>query len=319
MNKINIVLATDKNYAQHAAVAITSILCNTAHPSNIHFYIIDDNIDDDNKNKLQYTVRKFNSNINFVNISENSLNQVFVSGSITRAAYFRLTIPNILPKSVNKVIYLDCDLIVLGDIINLWNLDMCQKPIAATADFGILSSNNKCHEKKVNLNWKKEYSYFNSGVLLINVMLWRKNNYANKLIELVQTHKFRHHDQDALNYLFMNNWTPIPLYWNVIPPVFNMNLSIIKNKKMRQNALNALNHISIIHYAGGYKPWEYQIYEGFNEKYYEYLGKTEYKNAKMPQPNIKKKHSITRQLIRLKWAAFIKRVNIIIKFLEGIN
>ena len=307
MDKINIVLATDKNYAQHAAVAMVSILCNTTHQSNIQFYIIDDNIDDNNKTKLQNTVQKFNSNIIFVKIPENSLNQVFVSGSITRTAYFRLTIPNILPKTVDKVIYLDCDLIVLDDVINLWNLDICQKPIAATADFGILSSNNKCHEKEVNLNWKKEYSYFNSGVLLIDIMLWRKNNYANKLIELVQTHKFRHHDQDALNYLFMNNWTSIPLCWNVIPPVFNMNLSIIKNKKMRQNALNALNHISIIHYAGGYKPWEYKIYKGFNDKYYKYLDKTEYKNANMPQPNIKKNHSITRQLIRLKWAAFIKR------------
>lgn len=307
MNKINIVLATDKNYAQHAAVTITSILCNTTQQSNIQFYIIDDNIDDDNKTKLQDTVKQFNSNIIFVKIPENSLNQVFVSGGITRAAYFRLAIPNILPKTVNKVIYLDCDLIVLDDIVNLWNLDMCQKPVAATEDFGILSSTSKCREKEINLNWKKEYSYFNSGVLLIDVMLWRKNNYASQLIELVQTHKFRHHDQDALNYLFMNNWTSLPLCWNVIPPVFNMNLSIIKNKIMRQNALKALNNISIIHYAGGYKPWEYKIYKGFNEGYYEYLGKTEYKNAKMPQPNKKTNHSIIRQLLRLKWAFLIKK------------
>lgn len=307
MDKINIVLATDKNYAQHAAVTITSILCNTTQKSNIQFYIIDDNIDDDNKTKLQDTVKQFNSNIIFVKIPENSLNQVFVSGGITRAAYFRLAIPNILPKTVNKVIYLDCDLIVLDDIVNLWNLDMCQKPVAATEDFGILSSTSKCREKEINLNWKKEYSYFNSGVLLIDVMLWRKNNYASQLIELVQTHKFRHHDQDALNYLFMNNWTSLPLCWNVIPPVFNMNLSIIKNKIMRQNALKALNNISIIHYAGGYKPWEYKIYKGFNEGYYEYLGKTEYKNAKMPQPNKKTNHSIIRQLLRLKWAFLIKK------------
>ena len=307
MDKINIVLATDKNYAQHAAVTITSILCNTTQQSNIQFYIIDDNIDDDNKTKLQDTVKQFNSNIIFVKIPENSLNQVFVSGGITRAAYFRLAIPNILPKTVNKVIYLDCDLIVLDDIVNLWNLDMCQKPVAATEDFGILSSTSKCREKEINLNWKKEYSYFNSGVLLIDVMLWRKNNYASQLIELVQTHKFRHHDQDALNYLFMNNWTSLPLCWNVIPPVFNMNLSIIKNKIMRQNALKALNNISIIHYAGGYKPWEYKIYKGFNEGYYEYLGKTEYKNAKMPQPNKKTNHSIIRQLLRLKCAFLIKK------------
>ena len=88
-------------------------------------------------------------------------------------------------NDVQKVIYLDCDLLVLQDIVDLWNFDMQSNPLAATEDFGILSSKGKCREKEKNLCWNKEYSYFNSGVLLLDLELWRRENYANKLMKLV--------------------------------------------------------------------------------------------------------------------------------------
>ena len=202
---------------------------------------------------------------------------------------------------------MDCDLLVLGEITELWNLDMQSKPIAAAEDYGILSSKGKRAEKTKNFDWKEDDSYFNSGVLLIDVKQWRDNDYAGKLIKLVGERSFRHHDQDALNYMFMDKWTKLPLRWNVIPPVFNMMPRIAFNSKMRKKAVEALQNVGIFHYAGGYKPWEYTIHEGFNEKYYEYLAHTEYKNVKMPQPNLKKKgHSINRQMWRLKWAELFR-------------
>ena len=107
----------------------------------------------------------------------------------------------------------------------------------------------------------------------------------------------------------MHNWAKMPLCWNVIPPVFNMMLRIVWQKSLRTEALQALNNICIMHYAGGYKPWEYVAYAGFNEKYYEYLAVTEYKDVTMPQPNLKKKgHSISRQLWRMKWAKLVKKL-----------
>jgi lipopolysaccharide biosynthesis glycosyltransferase len=304
---INIVLATDNNYAQHATVAMTSVLANTSNKKRITFFIINDNISEESKQKMAKTVEELEGNIYFVEPNTEALKDVFVSGNLTRAAYLRLDIPNILPNNVQKVIYLDCDLLVLQDITDLWNFDMQGNPVAATEDFGILSSKGKCKEKVRNLSWNKEYSYFNSGVLLLDLELWRQENYANKLTELVVKRNFRHHDQDALNFLFMNNWAKLDLKWNVIPPIFNMNLKVVLNTNLRAKALVALKDMGIIHYAGGYKPWEYGIHKGFNEKYYEYLMHTEFKEAVMPQPNPKKKgHSIERQKLRLRWADIVK-------------
>lgn len=306
MNKIYIALATDKNYAQHAAVAMVSVLVNSKEPKNIQFFIIDDNIDNENKNKMRLSVEKFGSSIEFIKVKEKTLDNVFVSGNLTKAAYLRLTIPDILSSAIKKVIYLDCDLLVLDDIRKLWNIDMQSKPVAAAEDYGILSSSGKCSEKNTNLDWKKEYSYFNSGVLILDLQEWRRNGYSQKLVDLVLSRNFRHHDQDALNFLFMKNWCPIPLRWNIIPPIFNMTFNVMINKNFFRKSLVALQNKGIVHYAGGYKPWEYSEYKGFNDNYYKYLSLTAYKDVIMPQPNLKKKnHSIQRQLWRLKWADLI--------------
>lgn len=306
-NFINIVLASDGNYAQHACVAMTSVLNNTDKPEQIRFFLIDDNIDKNNKKACMQSVANNGGQLHIIKANEKALSNVFVSGNLTRAAYFRLDIPNILPDDVKKVIYIDCDLLVLDDIEKLWNFDMQNKPVAAAEDFGILSSKGKLDEKVKNIGIQKGDSYFNSGVLLIDIEQWRENDYAARLITLVGERNFRHHDQDALNYMFIGKWAKLSLRWNVIPPVFNMMPRIAFNSGMRKTAVEALKNIGIFHYAGGYKPWEYDVYEGFNEKYYEYLSHTEYKNVKMPQPNPKKKgHSISRQLWRLKWAKLFK-------------
>lgn len=305
---INIVLASDGNYAQHACVAMTSVLLNTEKPEKIRFFLIDDNIDEKNKALCLNTIEKNGGRLSFVTANEDALKNAYISGSLTRAAYFRLDIPNILPIDVERAIYLDCDLLVLDEIKKLWNYDMQNNPVAAVEDYGILSSKGKRAEKTKNFDWKEDDSYFNSGVLLIDVKQWRENNYAGKLIKLVGERSFRHHDQDALNYMFMGKWGKLPIRWNVIPPIFNMMPRIAFDSKMRKNAIKALRNIGIFHYAGGYKPWEYDVYKGFNEKYYEYLAHTEYKNVKMPQPNHKKKnHSVNRQMWRLQWAKLIQK------------
>ncbi|MDY2636567.1 MAG: glycosyltransferase family 8 protein [Phascolarctobacterium sp.] len=308
-NSINIILATDKNYAQHATVAMASVLLNTYTPKKIYFFVIDDNINADNKEKMLSSVNKLGGRLSFVTANEKALEDVFVSGNLTRAAYLRLDIPNMVPFSVDRIIYIDCDLLVLSDIKQLWETDLNGKPLAATEDFGILSSSAKRAEKIKNLAWKREYSYFNSGVLLIDVKQWRESNNAKKLLKLAVTKSFRHHDQDVLNYLFMNNWVKLEAKWNVIPPIFNMPFRTVIDSALRKRAIAALKAPAILHYAGGYKPWEYESVIGFNDKYYEYLSYTEYCNVKMPQPNPKKKgHSLSRQLWRLKWARFISNI-----------
>lgn len=310
-NKINIVFASDNNYAQHTAVAMASVLVNTKVPQRIQFYLIDDEIQPGNKEKITKTVQNLDGNIEFIKIKNSRLEDCYVSGELSRASYFRLDIANILDKSIEKIIYLDCDLLVYDDIEKMWQLDMGGKPVAATCDLGIMASARVRKQKNKFIGLPFDAPYFNAGVLIMDLKKWRDGNYAEAIIALATQNKYPNHDQDALNKFFMNNWQEIPLRWDVIPPVFNLFLKIVTKPDLRKKAIEAKLNPAIFHYAGGYKPWEYEIHDGFNDKYYEYLKLTEYKDAKMPQFDKRRKNrSIKRQMLRLKmgnmWAKIFK-------------
>lgn len=309
INFVNIVFSSDDNYAQHTAVAMASILLNTNNPNNIRFFIIDDGISEDKKSKIKSTADNLQSTVEFITVKNTELMQGFVSGEISRACYFRIDIPNILPISVKKVIYLDCDLLLYDDIQVLWETDIGQYPIAAVCDYGIMASKRLRRQKMKYIGLPAQADYFNSGVLVMDLEVWRKADYSSKVIGVVKNNRFPNHDQDALNKVFMNNWYVLPLRWNVIPPVFNLFVKILKNKLMRKNAIEAKKNPAIFHYAGGYKAWEYKLYQGFNDQYYKYLEYTDFKNEKMPQPNMKRKgRSIKRQLFRLKIADLLMSI-----------
>lgn len=306
--KINIVFACDSNYAQHATVAMMSILKNTADPTRIVFYLLDDQIDAAVKAKIQASIEQAHAAIHFCEVDASQFAEFFVSGQLSRAAYFRLEMGHLLPDSVEKVIYLDCDLLVLDDIAELWNYDMSNHPLAAIMDLGIMASSKDWRGKQEQLGFSSDDIYFNSGVLMVNLKDWREHDYGRQAEQLAEQNKYRHHDQDALNQLFHRDWQPVPLRWNVIPPVWYLFLKILKRREFRHMAIEARKHISILHYAGGYKPWEYEAYAAFNAKYYEYLRQTEFCNAEMPQPDPRRKgRSIARQLRRLKLADFWQR------------
>ncbi len=301
--KIHIVFASDSNYAQHAAVAMTSILTNMEAPERAAFYLLDDEVEPAVRRKMQGTVEHFGSELSFIPVDASAFSELFVSGQLSRTAYFRLEMGTLLPETVQKAIYLDCDLLVKEDIQKLWNHDMQGHPLAAVPDLGIMASSKDWKKKQRELGLKQEDLYFNSGVLMVDLKQWREQDYGRRVEQLAHDNAYQHHDQDALNKAFYGNWQPLPLRWNVIPPVWNMFAKILLRTRFRKAALEARRDIAILHYAGGYKPWEYEIHPGFNEYYYELLERTEFRDAVMPRPDKRRKgRSIRRQMLRLKAA-----------------
>lgn len=307
LDKINVALAADNNYAQHVAVVMASIIANTSDPNRLCFYLLSDGIAADKIAKLQATLAGTGAKLVVCDLSSyKGFEKLYTSGHISKAAYFRLDMANILPNNVKKVIYMDVDLLVFKDIAELWNFDMQRKAIAAVPDYGIMASKRLMHQKHEVIGLATNKKYFNSGVVIMDLAQWREHDYSSKVIELAANGNFPHHDQDALNKLFMDNWSELPLTWNVIPPVFDLLPKVLFNSCFRQSAIQARKNIAILHYAGRYKPWEFIIKEGFNDRYYNYLKNTAFANELMPQPskNMKGK-SLTRQMLRIHIADFI--------------
>ena len=190
----------------------------------------------------------------------------------------------------------------------MWQIDLKNLPLAAVPDYGIMASTRLCKQKAAVIGLPVGEKYFNSGVLVVNLKEWRKEDYTKQILEIINNNQFPHHDQDALNKLFMHKWQTLDLRWNIIPPVFNLFSKILLNRNFRKNAITARKNPGIIHYAGRYKPWEFTLHNGFNDKYYQYLQLTSFADSSMQQPSKSMKgKSIVRQLLRLKIAKiFIK-------------
>lgn len=308
MNKtINIVLCSDDNYAQHIAVVMASVMANTK--AQVRFFVINDNISQEKIIKLKNTAANFKISVEFINVPEDKFTNVYLSGHVSKAAYFRLALADIMPDYIEKVIYLDVDLLVYDDINKLWKYNLENFPLGAVKDFGIMASKRLCRQKAEVIGLPDNEAYFNSGVLLINLKKWREEDYTEQILEVINKNQFPHHDQDVLNKIFMKNWLKIDLRWNIIPPVFNLFFKILLNKTFRNQAINAKRNPGIIHYAGRYKPWEFSLHQGFNDMYYQYLKQTAFADEKMPQPskNMKGK-SIFRQMLKLKMADFLSEL-----------
>ena len=250
METINIALAADNNYAQHVAVVMESILENTDEANKVRFFLLSDAITAEKITGLQQTISGKNAELVICDLSAyKGFEKLYTSGHISKAAYFRLDMANILPADVQKVIYLDVDLLVLQDIAGLWNIDMQGKAIAAVPDYGIMASKRLMQQKHEVIGLPLDKKYFNSGVVIMDLQQWRANDYSAKVIELAATGNFPHHDQDALNKLFMYNWTELPLSWNVIPPIFDLLAKVLFNSRFRASAIKARNNIAILRRA----------------------------------------------------------------------
>ena len=308
MDEIAVAVAADDRYAQHGAVACASILLQHQRGCPVHVYFLSDNISKEKEAAITATVTRLQGKISFIATGDIAI-QAHTSGHINRAAYLRLMLDQLLPENVTKVIYLDTDLLVLDDIETLWHTPLEGKPMAAVPDLGILCSKRMVKQKEATLGIPAGDLYFNSGVMVLDLAAWRSHHYGRQVLEKVAQGAFRHHDQDGLNLVFKDNWQALPLRWNVIPPIFTLPLKVLTHSTWRRKAIEAAKHPAVFHWAGRYKPWEFERDGAFNERYYDVLKETAFADVPMPQPSADMKgKSIGRQEFRMKVAKMWERI-----------
>lgn len=264
MKTIPIFLSSDDKFTPFLAVTISSICYNTNH--FINFYILDSNIKKFNKIRIDNLTKKFkNCSIEFVKIdTEKYFNNFKINEQCNINTYFRFLIPE-LKYNIQKAIYLDCDIVVLDDIIKLYEENLENKIIGAIPEyhyttFTLLNNvKNKCN---IDCNHK----YFNAGVMLIDCDKWRQNNITVKLfkIEKEYRNKLMFLDQDVLNKCFECNYKELNIKYNVM----HSGDDVIEQFDITiQNIIKNMNdNIVIRHFAGITKPWK-NCYYGNSKKY----------------------------------------------------
>lgn len=305
---INIVVATDDNYAQHAAVTLMSAyeMCNKEY--SINSYILDIGISEDKKQKIRDSLSRYNGEVFFIEVDKERFQGCYISNHYNSSVYYRLDLANILSDSIVKCLYVDCDVLFFDDVAKLWEINLQGHPIAAVEDLGLTLSKKSRKEKKINIGLKDDMLYFNSGVVLMDLEQWRENKYSEKCLSEVFSKNYISHDQDILNKVFLNNWMQLDFRWNVTPPITYLYPKVLTRSCYRKRVILARENPGILHYAGRYKAWEFIKVENFNKCYYDLLAKSEFKNVEMPQiSNQNQGRNLDKELIRLKFADILSK------------
>lgn len=264
---INIALCSDENYIKYCCTVIASIIANTNTPEKLNFHILTPSLSNETRDIIKNwsTEKKIEISIYTVNTDDFSN---IDTGRFSISTLIRLKLEDYIPKNITKIIYLDSDLVVLGDICNLFKTDLENQPVAATLDLATDPSYNSSllsgHEK-----------YFNAGVLLIDLEKWRNLNVFSKALTLLKHKNLKYLDQDALNLILDNNWKRLNLRYNFQPSSY----SVLKNKyahltKLENEILESIKCPAIVHFIGKIKPWHGKCYHPLQNEFIKYSQNT---------------------------------------------
>ncbi|MDR0546858.1 MAG: glycosyltransferase family 8 protein [Dysgonamonadaceae bacterium] len=265
---MDIVLCTDNNYAQYCTVAIASV-CRNNKGTHISFHIITDGLSEKNKRNIQKVISGYAQKIIFYSIDSTVLKNCPIHSTVRNcdtniAVYFRLLIPLLLPETIEKVLYLDCDLVVRKNLSELWKIDIGNNPIGAVKEYDYFDGIIADTEMLKKLNFDPTKGYFNSGVLLMNLPYWREHDLSNKLINFIDTYSesIRYWDQDAINVVLSGNIKPLPPRFNVQTIFLDKNSPVNKTKGEEP---------AICHYTEYWKPDHPECCHAYKNEYYKYL------------------------------------------------
>lgn len=280
MTKIDIAIAPDDNYAKHCGVVMASTISNAKEGTSINFYILDGGISEENKSALQHIGAGKSYTVNFIRIDKKDFEifppfSCFASMSyITVSTWYRLKVASLLPTSVKRVLYLDCDVIVRQPLDELFESDMEGCLMAGAID-------NLWQRYSKTLGLPNSYRYFNAGVMLIDLEAWRAENVEGKLFTFLHEdpERLKLMDQNVLNICLYGRVKHLGIKWNFQYGVPFLEDTCYYLKEVRDEYVRANFDIGILHYMGPYKPWEKGIggLHKYRMEYFKYLKLTPWK------------------------------------------
>ena len=232
---MDICYATNESFAPYMAVSIVSLLENNA-SRNVVVHILHSDLSEATTARLKmFETRYKNAKIQFHKIDDSRFEKFGLTiGHITRETYFRYMIAEVLPN-ISRVLYLDGNTIVNGDICELFDTDLTNYYCAGVSDIYIESVGYK---KTLGLDGL----YINAGVILFNLDEMRKTDIAEKLFKLTAENNFKYQDQDTINVTFNGKIKELDCIYNF--------------KRAHQKAFpEKVPSAKIIHYVGPSKPW----------------------------------------------------------------
>lgn len=268
---IRVLFCCDPGYYQHLAVALWSLLAhNRRHDIEVH--LITGLRDATAETRLRASLASFEPvRLEIHEFTWPEKHSWHTSEHITAETYTRLHCPQVLDGAIDKVLYLDADLLVVDDLGPLWATDVSDVALAAAPDpYG--------EDRDQALGLPPGAIYFNAGVLLINLARWRAEGLTERLSAYIreQGPRLRQHDQDALNALLHDRIRVLDLRWNLQARALHPHRAAAVH---RPDLRRAARQPGIIHFASSRKPWIFSVAIPHRALYRRYLRRTAWRDA----------------------------------------
>lgn len=210
--------------------------------------------------------------VRWLPVAESSVAGAHFNESLSNASLFRLRLGELLPAGVDRVIYLDGDVIVKDSLAPLFASDLGGSVVGAVRDAGCLWAAGPMGMSWRSLGVDPAGPYFNSGVLVIDRAAWTYEEVGARALELLRGAALRWGDQDALNAVLQGRWVEQHRRWNlqtVDLTGYSLNWAIA-----RDEVESAIADPAIVHFTGPEKPWHYGCAHPVANEWFAYLDKT---------------------------------------------
>lgn len=253
---IVVVTAADNRFVLALAVMVRSLIENLAPGKRLAVYILDAGIRAANRRKLLASWDLQRARVVWLKTPRKRLQGLPDLPWYGLSIYNRLLAADLLPRRVRRMLYLDADVLILDDVSRLWRTSLQGKILGAVQDVGFMlleEANLPMDGREVPPSSK----YFNSGVLLLDLDRWRRENCTEETLLYLRNHRARvaFPDQDALNVVCAGQWRELPMRWNCS---LHASLSRLPSLSLEEQVdhSEAVARPGILHFMGTPKPWE---------------------------------------------------------------
>ncbi|ELY4671727.1 DUF4422 domain-containing protein [Cronobacter muytjensii] len=282
--RMSVCMSFDDAYAAHASVAITSMLANAAPGQEIDVFIIcDARLCRENREKIR-SMSTADVTFHFLEVEPGMLPALPLNRQyISLNTYYRLLMLRLLPSGIDKVLYLDSDVVVCSSLADLWDVQMDDCCIAGVPDEGGVLQARRLHPHA-------GPDYINAGVLLFNIAQIGMRFPDMLVVCAERYYRHRHlitlQDQDILNITFRDSIYVLPLKWNVSSRMFTYN--DLEHGYSVDMATEAINAPGILHYTDSKKPWNFFCEHPLRHLYWQYRSQCPFRTLSLREKFIRR-------------------------------
>lgn len=263
---IHIACCSNEKLAPMFGVVMTSVGVNVK-SDDVMMYLLHNGLKDKTIKRLNKIAERFHIALELMEINASLLKDCPTNKKLHYAdimMYARFLLPSMLPD-LDKVIYLDCDLVVNGDLKDLWDFDVNGVAVAMAPDHLYKDATTLERLKMTN------GEYLNSGVIVMNLEYWRKHNVQNRVLSFIEDNgkDLIYFDQDALNVTLQNERRKLPIKYDCTPYHLLRNLDNFPSE-IHEEIRKARITPTIFHYMGPTKPWSLGSYVPGKELFKKY-------------------------------------------------